>query len=357
MIQFNELSDTNKYKQINQKIQKPIKNKIPWVDKYRPKKLDDIIHQNEIIKILKKVIETGKLPHLLFYGPSGTGKTSTILAIGMELFGPKNFKNRVIELNASDERGINIVRTKIMTFAKSAISTADIKYKSPPYKIIILDEADAMTTEAQSALRKIIEDNSSITRFCFICNYINQIIKPITSRCVKFRFKPIDDDCMFNKLKLITKKEYLNVSNNALKLIITLSNGDMRKSIMILQNLKYLNIKKINEKDIHNIVGFISNNVLNEIINVCIIDKSKNIDQLTKLAKNIIIQGYPIDNIINQINIIIINSKLLDDIMKSKICLKLANTEKKLIDGADEYLQILNIFMIIKNTVLQQIKN
>src|SRR5690606_13947283 len=124
--------------------------------------------------------------------PPGSGKTSTILAIAMELFGPKKIKDRVIELNASDERGINVVRNKIVTFAKTAIGQSDPKFTCPPYKIIILDEADAMTIEAQSALRKTMEDNSGITRSCFICNYINQIIEPITSRCVKFRFKPLN---------------------------------------------------------------------------------------------------------------------------------------------------------------------
>ena len=133
-----------------------------------------------------------------------THNTSTILSIGMELFGPKKFNERVIELNASDERGINIVRNKIVTLAKMAIGANDPNYLCPPYKIIVLDEADAMTNEAQSALRKTMEDNSDITRFCFICNYINQIIDPITSRCVKFRFKPINETNMSIKLKEIS---------------------------------------------------------------------------------------------------------------------------------------------------------
>ena len=146
-------------------------DKIPWVEKYRPYKLDDIMHQEEIKCMLKNSVKTGNLQHLLLYGPPGTGKTSIILAVARELYGPKLYREKTIELNASDERGINIVRNKIRRLAKAANDSADPDYPSPPYKIIILDEADAMTTEAQSALRKTMEDHSNITRFCFICNY------------------------------------------------------------------------------------------------------------------------------------------------------------------------------------------
>jgi hypothetical protein len=137
------------------------------------------------------------------YGAPGTGKTSSILALCNQLYGPERVNERVIELNASDERGINVVRGKIITFAKVAIGTKDPKYLCPPFKIIILDEADAMTKEAQAALRKVMEENSNITRFCFICNYINQIIEPINSRCVKIRFKPITKTNIINKLEYI----------------------------------------------------------------------------------------------------------------------------------------------------------
>ena len=125
------------------------KNNKHWVEKYRPKKLANVVYQNEVISVLKKSVETGNLPHLLFYGPAGTGKTSTILALAYELFGPVKFEERVIELNASDERGISAVRNKIKLFAKMGISNPDTNYSCPPFKIIILDEADAMTSEAQ----------------------------------------------------------------------------------------------------------------------------------------------------------------------------------------------------------------
>ncbi len=167
-----------------------------WIEKFRPKKLKDVISQEEIILSLKKVILTKNIPHLLFFGPSGCGKTSTILALARELFSDKYWEDRVIELNASDERGIKVVRDKIKTYAKNSINKSD---DIPPWKIIILDEADTMTSDSQFALRKIMEDYSKVTRFCIICNYHNKIIDPIISRCSLFRFRPIPR-------KLIKKK-------------------------------------------------------------------------------------------------------------------------------------------------------
>eukprot|EP00493_Phyllostaurus_siculus_P023200 UN23535 len=167
---------------------KPEKEK-PWVEKYRPKKLSDVAHQEAVTSALSTSLKTGNLSHLLFYGPPGTGKTSTILACARELYGPL-MKKRVLELNASDERGISIVRHKVKQFAQGAVGSKKVKgHLCPPYKIIILDECDSMTNAAQSALRRTMEKYSKTTRFCLICNYVTRIMPPVASRCAKFRFQ------------------------------------------------------------------------------------------------------------------------------------------------------------------------
>ena len=165
----------------------------PWVEKYRPRTLEDVKSQDHVVDVLRRMLNSASLPHLLMYGPPGTGKTSTILALSRELFGPELFSSRVLELNASDERGITVVRERIKTFAQQALMHAPTskeyreKYPCPPFKIIILDEADSLTQDSQSALRRVMENYAAVTRICFCCNYVTRIIDPIASRCSKFR--------------------------------------------------------------------------------------------------------------------------------------------------------------------------
>ena len=181
----------------------------------RPSKVEEISHQIEVVSALRQSVLTGQVPHLMFYGPPGTGKTSTILALAKELFGHEFFKQRVTELNASDERGIAVVREKIKKFAQRKIARhPDGRTNVPPIQICILDEADSMTTDAQAALRRIIEQFSSTTRFCIICNYISKIIDPLASRCVKFRFSPIAKEAQMERLKLICDREGVQVSGD-----------------------------------------------------------------------------------------------------------------------------------------------
>lgn len=177
---------------------------------------------------------------MLFYGPPGTGKTSTILALAKELFGPEMFRTRVLELNASDERGISIVREKVKDFARMQLSNPPPLYKDkypcPPYKIIILDEADSMTQDAQSALRRTMETYSKITRFCLICNYVTRIIDPLASRCSKFRFKTLDQGNAKKRLEDIAVNEDVKLEPGAVETLIQCSEGDLRKAITFLQS-------------------------------------------------------------------------------------------------------------------------
>ena len=177
---------------------------------------------------------------MLFYGPPGTGKTSTILALAKELYGPEMFRTRVLELNASDERGISIVREKVKDFARMQLSNPPPHYKDrypcPPYKIIILDEADSMTQDAQSALRRTMETYSKITRFCLICNYVTRIIDPLASRCSKFRFKMLDQGNAKKRLEDIAENENVKMQDGAVDALIKCSEGDLRKAITFLQS-------------------------------------------------------------------------------------------------------------------------
>ena len=177
---------------------------------------------------------------MLFYGPPGTGKTSTVLALAKELYGPEMFKSRVLELNASDERGISIVREKVKNFARQQLSNPPPhytdKYPCPPYKIIVLDEADSMTQDAQSALRRTMETYSKITRFCLICNYVTRIIDPLASRCSKFRFKSLDQGNAKKRLEMIADAEGVKMEDGATDTLIRCSEGDLRKAITFLQS-------------------------------------------------------------------------------------------------------------------------
>jgi len=180
---------------------------------------------------------------MLFYGPPGTGKTSTILALAKSLFGPALYRSRILELNASDERGIGIVREKVKGFARTQLVQPiglDAEYLSkhpcPPFKIIILDEADSMTQDAQSALRRTMEQYSRITRFCLVCNYVTRIIEPLASRCSKFRFKALDNSAAGTRLEYIAEKEGLNLENGVVDRLITCGEGDLRRSITYMQS-------------------------------------------------------------------------------------------------------------------------
>lgn len=196
--------------------------------------------QDHAVTVLKKTLKSANLPHMLFYGPPGTGKTSTILALTKELYGPDLMKSRILELNASDERGISIVREKVKNFARLTVSKPskhDLEnYPCPPYKIIILDEADSMTADAQSALRRTMETYSGVTRFCLICNYVTRIIDPLASRCSKFRFKALDASNAIDRLRFISEQENVKCDDGVLERILDISAGDLRRGITLLQS-------------------------------------------------------------------------------------------------------------------------
>jgi replication factor C small subunit len=206
-----------------------------WVEKYRPVKLEQVINQKQIINGLSNLIRNPyEIPHLLFAGPAGVGKTTAALCIARELLG-EYWQRDTLELNASDERGIKMVRERVKEFAAVMKLSTSNNDDDKPYRIIILDEADEMTSEAQTALRRIIEDSSKTTRFIIICNYLSQIIEPIQSRCVVFHFTKLAKEDVIDYLKMICEKEEVKYEEKALEQIYTATLGDLRHSINILQ--------------------------------------------------------------------------------------------------------------------------
>ena len=240
------------------------------------------------------------------------------------------------------------MQTKSSSFSfheKGGISDPDPDYPSPPYKIIILDEADALTLDAQSALRKVIESSSKITRFCFTCNYIEKIIQPIISRCVKFRFKPLSIDTLSQRLFDIAQLENIKISKECIKQIAKNSEGDGRKAIMILQNSKYIiKIKKnISIDDCNEFSGITSQIELENIWNKL---NNANIYDINDMAHFVINNGINLNNLLKFINNKILESNLNDNI-KTKIIIEILNISARLLEKSNEFLQIIYLFSLI----------
>ncbi|CAN6476132.1 unnamed protein product [Victoria cruziana] len=314
----------------------------PWVEKYRPKQVKDVAHQDEVVRVLTNTLETTNCPHMLFYGPPGTGKTTTALAIANQLFGPELYKSRVLELNASDDRGINVVRTKIKDFAAVAVSSGSRKggYPCPPYKIIILDEADSMTEDAQNALRRTMETYSKVTRFFFICNYISRIIEPLASRCAKFRFKPLSQEIMSSRIQYICLEEGLHLDPDALSTLSSISQGDLRRAITYLQGAARLFGSSISSVDLISVSGVVPQQVVQSLYKAC---KSGQFELANKEVENITAEGYPVSQTLSQLFDLIVEAEDVSDEQKAKICQRIAEADKCLIDGADEYLQLMDV--------------
>jgi len=198
-----------------------------WIEKYRPRTLDDIVGQDRIVERLRSYVDRNDLPHLMFSGQAGIGKSTAALAIARELYG-EDWEEHFLELNASDQRGIDVVRERIKDFARSSFGGAN-------YRIIFLDEADSLTSDAQSALRRTMEQFSNNVRFVLSCNYSSQIIDPIQSRCAVFRFSPLSDEAVTEQIRIIAEAEDIEVTDGGVEALVYAADGDMRKAINGLQ--------------------------------------------------------------------------------------------------------------------------
>jgi len=312
-----------------------IKYKKNWIFKYKPEQFDDIVFHNEIVNIIKNSLDN--LPHMIFYGPNGIGKTSLINIIVKNLYTNLSIKHNVLYLSASDKRGIGNVREEIKSFANQSIFL-----QNSTYKLIILSEIDSMSFEAQSALRRIIEKYSKTTRFCLICNSINKISKPIISRCVKFLFKPIPNNLIQTHLLNICDKENLNENiKNIIPDISSTCKGDLRKAINLLETLSkssnisldelkkyfYFLTDKINDIYIKNLFGAMN---------------KKDLIDIREKIKDIFYQGYSSKNILYELYSHILLDNTINE-KKKKIILKLlGETDYKITLGGDQNLNVLN---------------
>lgn len=320
----------------------------PWVEKYRPKNVDEVAMQDEVVSVLKNCIEGGDMPHMLFYGPPGTGKTSTILAVCRQLFGTELMKSRVLELNASDERGIKVVREKVKNFAQltagaTAKRSSSGAHPCPAFKIIIMDECDSMTNDAQSALRRTMEAYSKVTRFCLICNYVSRIIDPLASRCAKFRFKPLSTGAQMTTLQHIQKLEHVKCSSEVLDRLVDVSGGDMRQAITMLQCSHRLNGgEEITTADVEDAAGCVPGSVVENLIAKC---HSNNYENMQTCVRDIVASGYATNLVLSKLHNAIVTAAdgEINDIQKSRIAERLAQADAALIDGADEHLQLLDV--------------
>jgi nuclear protein localization family protein 4 len=381
----------------------------------RPKTLSEVTAQDNTIQILSRTLQSTNLPHMLFYGPPGTGKTSTILALAKQLYGPDLIKSRVLELNASDERGISIVRQKVKDFARQQLSSAPTynvmtedkdspdgtkmvryrdKYPCPPFKIIVLDEADSMTQDAQSALRRTMETYSKMTRFCLVCNYVTRIIDPLASRCSKFRFKSLDQGNAVKRVDDIARLEGVSLDAGVSEELVRVADGDLRKAITFLQSAARLVGATQSQKDkskkrkraaddvgakdeddmeldtpastpavssvslqaIAEIAGVIPNQTL-ATLSDSLFPKSSSkairFNEIAKVVENMVAEGWSASQTVSQLYEKVMFDERVEDVKKVQLVGVFSETDKRLVDGGDEHLAVLDLGVRVAGILCQ----
>ncbi len=300
-----------------------------WTEKYRPKKFEEIVGQTEIVSRIKALVETKSLPHCLFSGPAGVGKTTLALIMAKELFGD-SWKQNFLELNASDDRGIGIIRNEIKNFART-MSIANV-----PFKIIFLDECDSLTRDAQQALRRTMEQFSKSTRFILSCNYSSKLLDPIKSRCSVFRFKPLTVTNIQEIIKLICEKENITIDEEATNVLFEYSQGDIRKLENIIQSTAAIT-KNITKESIGEILSFAQPKDVQNIIQLALNKDFTNAKR--KLLDTMLNQGLSGLDIIKQIQQEVLRMEIEDN-KKLKMIEQCGETEFRLVEGSDEFVQL-----------------
>ncbi|MGC8516423.1 MAG: replication factor C small subunit [Candidatus Acidifodinimicrobium sp.] len=309
-----------------------------WIEKYRPNTFDDILGQRDTIEKLRAMAKAGEVQHMILSGPPGVGKTTSAIVLAKTIFGDQ-WSHNFIELNASDDRKLSVIQGKVKEFARS-------KPIDAPFKMILFDEADSLTQEAQQALRRMMEEYSGTCRFIFSVNYQNNIIEPIQSRCAIFRFKSLSEEDVYEFIDKISKQEGLEVDEEAKKALFFVSKGDLRALTNLMQSLSTVS-KKIEAEVVYKSSGTVNLERLKKAIELAL--SGKYLEAKT-IISSFIDEGVGPKEIISETFELITSSDIkVDEKMKGYIIEKLAEAEYRIVEGATPFIQLQSFFAFLSS--------